>query len=144
MSRKFTISVIIIVIAATVMVTAVNFSGKARVCRWANELKDTDVGSIEFWVGNDINVLSDEEKAEMVSLINKLDRKYFTENKHLAGTTEEFGSKINMVTGESFKLNEAPSPHGMLALEYDGKQWWIDNDPLYEFLKERYEREQGN
>ncbi len=145
MSGKFTISVIIIVIAAAAIVTAVNFSGKARVCRWADELKDADVASIEFRVGSaSANALSDEEKVEMVSLINKLDRKCFTENKHLAGTTAEFGSVINMVTGESFTLNEAPSPHGMLELEYGGKQWWIDNDPLYAFLEERYERMQSN
>lgn len=105
---------------------------------WAQKLKAEDIDSAMAWSWdgeNDVqSYLSEEEIAELVSLLNKLPDDAFTENSENAGITESFGILIE-IDGKYCKLNEADAPSGSLQLSRSDTQWWIDNDELTSFVK---------
>ena len=103
-------------------------------------LTPEDLASAEVWSAGEgsyeYEPLDDGEILELATLLNKLKKDSFTENKHLVGITPVVG--INMtVASEVYHLNYSPSPngeHGMLEIGYGEKQWWIDHPALLDYF----------
>lgn len=110
-------------------------NGEAKVWDWAQSLTCEDISSAipqsEF---QELEALDDAQMRELVALLNGLEKDDFTHNKHLRGGTPTYHLELN-IGSETYYLNESIAPDGALEMEYDGKQWWIDNDALSDFVK---------
>ena len=102
---------------------------------WAQGLSQEDIASAALWrVDMASESLNKEETLTLVTLLNKLTKDSFTENKDLAGITPTFGIGIT-IASETYYINEADGPYGSLEIEYNEKMWWIDNAELYDFVQ---------
>lgn len=104
-------------------------------------LSMSDISSAEVWVYIDgrieERILSAEEIEEVIELINQIPESAFTDNEALAGTTPEYGLKIE---SNDMKLNFSQNigPYGAIELGVGKKtdkgycysQWHTDSDDL--------------
>lgn len=112
-------------------------AGPGGVCLWARSVRPGRIVSAEPWGSEyrtELPPLSEEEQAELASLLNGLTRKDFTKNRHLQGGTPTFGIRLTTYGGV-FHLNESIAPHGALEVEFLGTPWWIDSDGLAAFVR---------
>ncbi len=129
-----------LILAAVCILSLASCSAKREkeICIWTHDLKAEDITSALAWSWdgeNDVqNYLSQDETAELVSLLNKLTDDSFTENSECVGGTPEYGIVLE-IDGEYFCINQSIAPQGALETEYGDKLWWIDNDELTDFVK---------
>lgn len=114
---------------------------KEDVWEWAQCLTHDDIICAIPWyadgVYTELEPLSDAQLQELVTLLNCLTRKSFTQNKDLVGITPTTGIRIETTSG-SYHLNNSPSPYGKygeLEIGYGGMPWWIDSAELLEFFE---------
>lgn len=101
---------------------------------WAREISAESITKAVPWADAEIfEELNDTEKETLAVLLNKLSPDDFIENEELAGGTPEYGLQIEM-EGAFYNINQSIAPCGALEMNYDGKQWWIDNDELTNFI----------
>ena len=111
-----------------------------KVWQWAQNLTQEDIISAIPRSGVDsdecieFEPLNDAETLELVTLLNGLTKDSFTENKDLRGITPTFHLEIK-IGSETYYINEANAPDGVLEMKYQEKQWWIDDAALTEFVK---------
>lgn len=129
------VTVVIAVIAA---VCAFAGTEKNTPWQWAQSLSAEDVRFAEPWTmgAADSRKLSDADTAKLTVLLNALDRNDFAENKRLAGGTPTYGLRIETVDG-AYDINQSIAPGGHLEIQYAGKMWWIDDEELTAFVRER-------
>ena len=128
-------------LVAVLLLSLAGCSGsKIRVWDWAQSLTREDISSVEIWSMQENDYLyesvDDAQILELITLLNKLTKASFTENKRLAGITPTVGLKIQ-TTSESYHINYAPSPYGkygMLEMSYQEKMWWIDDAELLAYF----------
>lgn len=110
----------------------------AEVSAWMQDLKAKDISEVQVWnmsTAEDLKkVLTKEETAELVALLNALTEADFEENSELAGGTAEFGVALK-IDGKEYNINQSFDSRGALEVEYGEKLWWIDNDALTDFVK---------
>ena len=115
-------------------------SHKEKVWDWTQGLTQENIVCATPWNQDKINQddafapLDDQETLELVTLLNKLTKDSFTENKHLRGGTATYGLEITL-DSEIYHLNEANGPHGTLEVSYNEKLWWIDDAELSAFVQ---------
>ena len=131
-----------LVLAALCMLGLLGCSNKeTKVWDWAQGLTQESILAATPWRHDEehkaLDPLNAPETLELVTLLNKLTKDSFTENKHLAGITPTFGIQIK-IASETYNINYAPSPYGKygtLEIGYDEKMWWIDNAELSDFVQ---------
>lgn len=109
-----------------------------EVCSWMQSLKAEDISEVEIWnrSGNtELRAeLTQEQTAELVSLLNALTEDDFQDNSALRGTTPDYGMDI-VVDGEHIGIwPSGSSRDGALRTDCKG-EWFIDNDALTDFVK---------
>lgn len=108
------------------------------VCSWMQNLKADDISETLAWnmsTTEDLRAeLTQEQTAELVSLLNALTEDNFTDNSEFVGGTAEFGVTLK-IDGKYYNINQSIDPRGDLEVGYGEKQWWIDNDALTDFVK---------
>lgn len=108
------------------------------VCSWMQNLKADDISETLAWnmsTTEDLRAeLTQEQTAELVSLLNALTEENFTDNSEFVGGTAEFGVTLK-IDGKYYNINQSIDPRGDLEVEYGEKLWWIDNDALTDFVK---------
>lgn len=105
---------------------------------WMQNLKADDISKVEIWnrSGNtELRAeLTQEQTAELVSLLNALTEDDFQDNSALRGTTPDYGMDI-VVDGEHIGIwPSGSSRDGALRTDCKG-EWFIDNDALTDFVK---------
>lgn len=109
-----------------------------EVLPWMQNLKADDISEVQVWnmsTAEDLKkVLTKEETAELVSLLNALTEENFTDNSEFVGGTAEFGVTLK-IDGKYYNINQSIDPRGDLEVGYGEKLWWIDNDALTDFVK---------
>ena len=96
-------------------------SHKEKVWVWTQGLTQENIVCATPWNQDKINAddafapLDEQETLELVTLLNKLTKDSFTENKHLRGGTATYGLEITL-DSEIYHLNEANGPHGTLEV----------------------------
>ena len=131
-----------LVLAALCMLGLLGCSNKeSKVWDWAQGLTQESILAATPWRHDEehkvLDPLNATETLELVTLLNKLTKDSFTENKHLVGITPTFGIQIK-IASETYNINFAPSPYGKygtLEIGYDEKMWWIDNAELSDFVQ---------
>lgn len=131
-----------LVLAALCMLGLLGCSNKeTKVWDWAQGLTQESILAATPWRHDEehkgLDPLNATKTLELVTLLNKLTKDSFTENKHLAGITPTFGIQIK-IASETYNINFAPSPYGKygtLEIGYDEKMWWIDNAELSDFVQ---------
>lgn len=110
-------------------------NAKGKVWDWAQSVKQEDISAAIPWSeGNSFEPLNDEEALELVTLLNKLTKADFTENKELTGGTPTFGIQID-IASKTYYINESIHPNGALEMNYNEKMWLIDNEALSGFIQ---------
>lgn len=109
-----------------------------EVLPWMQNLKADDISEVQVWnmsTAEDLKkVLTKEETAELVALLNALTEENFTDNSEFVGGTAEFGVTLK-IDGKYYNINQSIDPRGDLEVGYGEKLWWIDNDALTDFVK---------
>ena len=112
-----------------------------KVWDWAQHLTQEDITAVIPWRHDaeyeELEPLNEEEIRRLVTLLNNLTKKSFTENKNLVGITATVGIRIE-VASETYNLIYAPSPYekyGELEIGYGEKPWWINNAELLAFFE---------
>ena len=109
-----------------------------EVCSWMQSLKAEDISEVQVWnmsTTEDLRAeLTQEQTAELVSLLNALTKDNFTDNSEFVGGTAEFGVALK-IDGKYYNINQSIDPRGALEVGYGEKLWWIDNDALTDFVK---------
>ena len=115
---------------------------EAKVWEWTAGLMEEDITAVTPWCHDaerkEFDPLNDAQTLELVTLLNKLTKKSFTENKQLVGVTPTFGIQIETAS-QTYHINYSPSPYGKygtLEIEYLEKLWWIDSSELSSFIQE--------
>lgn len=125
----YTLIAVVLIAAAAVGCTFTG--GKDTPWSWAQELRQDSIVSAVSWSGNDnIEALDVDEINELISLMNRLKKSDFTENKRSAGGTPEYGLRVETADG-IYYLNQTNS----IEMGYADRLWWIDNDDLTDFIK---------
>lgn len=110
-------------------------NAKGKVWDWAQSIKQEDISAATPWgEGNAFQPLNDEETLELVTLLNKLTKDDFTENKELTGGTPAFGIELK-IASNAYYINESIHPKGALEMNYHEKMWLIDNEALSGFIQ---------
>ena len=119
-------------------------SGKEKIWDWAQGLKKEEVISAAPWYRDtefvEAEPLTEEEILELVTLLNGLTKKNFTQNKKGVGITPTVGLRMELSSG-SCHINYAPSPYGkygMLEIGFLGDAempYWIDDGELLNFFE---------
>ena len=115
-------------------------NNEVKIWDWTYSLSQEDIISAipRSGVDSDERIefepLNDEETLELVTLLHKLTKDSFTENKKLTGGTPTFHIEIN-IASETYYINEYNGPNGTLEIKYNEEQWLIDNAALTEFIK---------
>ena len=114
-----------------------NIRKEATVWEWAQEISKKDITCATPWSeGKTFEALNGAETRDLVTLLNKLTKDSFTENKNLTGGTPTFGIEI-VIDSETYYVNEYNGPNGRLEMVwYNEKQWIIDDADLFAFIKE--------
>lgn len=103
---------------------------------WAQTLTADEFTAAPWRSGGEPAALSADETEALLSLLNHLSKDDFTENKDRRGGSPAYGMQIETPAG-TCQLNESIAPGGGLELQYGGDLWWIDNDALSTFVKEK-------
>ena len=115
-------------------------NNESSVWAWTQGLTQEEIVCATPWNQDKINAddvfapLDEQETLELVTLLNKLTKDSFAENKHLRGGTATYGLEITL-DSEIYHLNEANGPHGTLEVSYNEKLWWIDDAELSAFVQ---------
>lgn len=119
----------VVLIAAVAVLCTFTGSAKDMPWHWARTLSGEEVTRAEIWSINGTDHLTEEETAQLVDSIQKLNRLDFSENKDLSGTTPECG--FTLICGkEKYNINQA----GYLEMSYGDSQWWIKDKKLEEIF----------
>lgn len=109
-----------------------------EVCSWMQSLKAEDISEAMAWNMSTTEELraelTQEQTAELVSLLNALTEENLTDNSRFVGGTAEFGVALK-IDGKYYNINQSIDPRGALEVGYGEKLWWIDNDALTDFVK---------
>ena len=100
---------------------------------WAQELNKESIIEAIPWSVTDRTRLSNSETEELLSILIRLTKRNFTENKRLEGGTPEYGLRLN-TDGGTYNLNQSIAAAGSLEMNYNGLQWWIDSQELSDFI----------
>lgn len=91
-----------------------------EVLPWMQNLKADDISEVQVWnmsTAEDLKkVLTKEETAELVALLNALTEDDFQDNSALRGSTPDYGMDI-VVDGESTSVSGRPDRHGKAHCE---------------------------
>lgn len=119
-------------------------SGEEKVWDWAQELTREEILSVTVWHEESgyqaSEPLNEAEILELVTLLNNLSKKNFTQNKKGVGITPTVGMRLELSSG-SGHINYAPSPYGkygMLEMGFLGDEempYWIDDTALLAFFE---------
>ena len=109
-----------------------------EVLPWMQNLKADDISEVQVWnmsTAEDLKkVLTKEETAELVALLNALSEDDFQDNSALRGSTPDYGMDI-VVDGEHIGIwPSGSSREGALRTDCKG-EWFIDNDALTDFVR---------
>lgn len=101
---------------------------------WAQGLTAEDIGSATPLSGNaELSELSDDETAQLLSLLGALTQPDFTLNEENAGITPEYG--LTIVCGdETYYINQANAAASELEMSYANEQWQINSPKLHSFI----------
>ena len=107
----------------------------ATVWNWAKNVKQEDINAVTPWSdGNTLEPLDDTETLELITLLNKLTKDSFIENKELSGGTPTFGIQID-IASNTYNINDSIHPNGALEMNYNEKQWLINDEDLLSFIQ---------
>ena len=98
----------------------------ATVWNWAKNVKQEDINAVTPW--------SDGKTLELITLLNKLTKDSFIENKELSGGTPTFGIQID-IASNTYNINDSIHPNGALEMNYNEKQWLINDEDLLSFIQ---------
>ena len=135
---KMALYTMIAVLVITAVAVGCTFTGAKESdtpWNWAQALTSEEITSVTLWGDNGNVTLTDEESADLVRLLNTLEKRDFTENDQLTGGTPTYGLTVQTANGE-YNINESIAPAGSLEINYKDKQWWIDDDDLEKFIRE--------
>ena len=86
----------------------------ATVWNWAKNVEQEDINAVTPWSdGNTLEPLDDTETLELITLLNKLTKDSFIENKELSGGTPTFGIQID-IASNTYNINDSIHPNGAL------------------------------
>jgi hypothetical protein len=131
----FAISVCIIILAGC----SIKNEDKACLINWMHNLDSEQVEAF-FWCAYDFKEengeieLTPEAEKKLISILNNLKGNNIIWNKQLEGITPAFGFRLT-IGDENYYINQAEAPSGQSEISFQGKQWWINNLDLYEFMK---------
>lgn len=98
-------------------------------------VKQEDINAVTPWSdGNTLEPLDDTETLELITLLNKLTKDSFIENKELSGGTPTFGIQID-IASNTYNINDSIHPNGVLEMNYNEKQWLINDEDLLSFIQ---------
>ena len=113
-------------------------SSKERIWVWTQSVNQEDIRSVTPWRQDGeftvLEPLDDAQIRELVTLLNKLTKDSFTENKKLTGGTPVYGIEI-VVDSVTYNLDDAIGSHGSLEIDDNEKMWWIDDETLSAFVQ---------
>ncbi len=130
--RKITVALLFCVL---IMLAGCSNKDKASLVDMMHNL-DAEQTKVFFWSEGEMQEieLTAEETGKLLSILSNLTEACITENKHLAGITPEFGFHF-IVNNNDYYINQAGAPHGETEIGYQEKQWWIENEVLYEYMQ---------
>lgn len=128
-------SAITILLCAFVLLAGCAGRDKAALVDWLQQL-EREKTEITFWSQRDDfreQKLAAEETDAVLSALRSLTEEEITWNKHLAGTTPEYGLYLT-VDGTDYHINQASAPKGQTEISYAGKQWWLESEELHNLM----------
>lgn len=108
---------------------------KAALVDWLQQL-DSEKTEITFWSWRydyREQKLTAEETDAVLTVLRSLSEEDITWNKHLAGTTPEYGFLLT-IDGDDCYINQAGAPKGQTGISYAGKVWWIESEELHNLM----------
>lgn len=141
MMKHKVMALLVIVILLSAAGVSFLFAGLFNLAwKYAHHLNAEDVSG-STWHYSDERPLGKDEIAGLVPLLNQLEKDDFKEDRSLEGLPPQYG--IILYGDTTIHISQSDAPEGALAMLYNGRKWWIDNDALAIYIYELCQQQTG-